>query len=104
MTLSHEMTLRKIAFIRQHAIGVEYKGRILGKGELDFLVGGCLVVELKAVEQLHPGHTAQVISYLRATGLILGLLTHLTQIIIVSLVGTRPAVSAFERSLRNISY
>jgi GxxExxY protein len=38
------------------------------------VVGGILIVELKAVESLAPIHTAQVISYLKATGHQLGLL------------------------------
>jgi GxxExxY protein len=40
---------------------------------LDLLAGGCLIVELKAVEALAPIHSAQVISYLRITGHRLGL-------------------------------
>jgi len=45
-----------------------------GEGRLDILVAGKLPVELKAVEALAPIHKAQVISYLKATGLQLGLL------------------------------
>ena len=41
-----------------------------------FLVGGCVVVELKAVEQLHPVHLAQVITYLKLTGCPAGLLVN----------------------------
>jgi GxxExxY protein len=43
-------------------------------GRLDLLVAGCLIVELKAVEALGGIHQAQVISYLKSTGLSLGLL------------------------------
>jgi GxxExxY protein len=53
---------------------VMYKGNNVGEGRLDFLVGGVLVVELKAAEGLTPLHKARVISYLKATGNQLGLL------------------------------
>jgi GxxExxY protein len=41
---------------------------------IDFIVENCLIVEIKCVEKLLPVHTAQVISYLKLTGLKLGLL------------------------------
>lgn len=63
-----------IPFERQKAINIEYKGRMIAESRLDLLVGGRLVVELKAVEVLAPIHTAQVISYLKALSLHLGLL------------------------------
>ncbi|HNT75686.1 MAG TPA: GxxExxY protein [Anaerolineae bacterium] len=69
-----ELQLQGIPFERQKAIAVEYKGHSVGEGRLDLLVGGCLVVELKTVEAFAPIHQAQVISYLKATGLQLGLL------------------------------
>ena len=72
--LSAEMRLRQIPFVRQAIIEVGYKGVAIGEGRLDFLVAGCLVVELKAVDQLAPIHTTQVVSYLRALQLHLGLL------------------------------
>jgi GxxExxY protein len=53
---------------------VEYRGRQVGEGRLDFLVEGCLVVELKAVDALGMIHRAQVLSYLKATGHHLALL------------------------------
>jgi GxxExxY protein len=53
---------------------VSYKGHGIGEGRLDLLVGDELLVELKAVEALAPIHKAQVISYLKATELHLGLL------------------------------
>jgi GxxExxY protein len=72
--LAVELGLQGIAFERQKLIAVGYKEAVVGEGKLDFLVDGCLIVELKAVESLAPIHKAQVISYLRATRLHLGLL------------------------------
>ncbi len=72
--LSVELNLRNIPFTRQVIINVNYKDHAVGEGRLDFLVGGKLVVELKAVDMLAPIHTAQVLSYLKATGKLLGLL------------------------------
>jgi GxxExxY protein len=69
-----EMRMRGIDHVRQPIVSVEYKGHPIGEMRLDLLVGNRLVVELKAVETLLPIHTAQVISYLRATGNSLGLL------------------------------
>jgi len=53
---------------------MSYRGESIGEGRLDFLVEGRLILELKAVDQLHPIHTAQAISYLKATGHKLALL------------------------------
>jgi GxxExxY protein len=56
-------------------VSLEYKGqRIKGRLKLDLLVEGCVVVELKAVDNLHPVHLAQVITYLKLTGYPAGLL------------------------------
>jgi GxxExxY protein len=72
--LAVELALRHLPFTRQTLIGVEYKGKSVGQARLDLLVGGELVVELKVVEQFAPIHTAQVLSHLKATGRVLGLL------------------------------
>lgn len=69
-----ELGDRGIPFERQVPFAVNYKGRPVGTGRLDVLVGGVLVVELKAADALLPVHRAQVLSYLRATNLPLGLL------------------------------
>ena len=69
-----ELTLRNISFERQAPFSLDFKGHAIGSGKLDLLVGGLLVVELKACDELAPIHTAQVISYLKATGRRLGLL------------------------------
>lgn len=59
----------------ERGVRLEYKGqRINSQLKLDLLVEGCIVVELKTVERLHPVHVAQVITYLRLTGFPAGLL------------------------------
>ncbi|MCL4246924.1 MAG: GxxExxY protein [Anaerolineae bacterium] len=72
--LAIELTARSIPFSQQHPVSVLYKGRFVGEGRLDLLVDWRLVVELKTVEAILPIHTAQVLSYLKATGCPLGLL------------------------------
>jgi GxxExxY protein len=72
--LAVEFALRGISFQRQWPIALHYKGEPVGEARLDFLVGGQLIIELKAVDLLHPIHQAQVINYLKATKLQLGLL------------------------------
>ncbi len=41
---------------------------------LDLLVNGCVIVEVKAVEKIHPVHEAQLLTYLKLTGVRLGFL------------------------------
>ncbi len=72
--LCHELTLRNIAYVQQAEVNMSYKGFPVGEGRIDILVENRLVVELKAVDLLAPIHKAQVISYLKATNLLLGLL------------------------------
>lgn len=72
--LSVELKAQKISFEKQFPVSVRYKDQPVGEARLDFLVGGQLVVELKAVETLAPIHIAQVISYLKALDAPLGLL------------------------------
>jgi len=72
--LAVELGLRDIAFRRQVAISIDYKGHKVGSGRIDVLVDDRLVLELKTVEALSAIHQAQLLSYLKATGLSLGLL------------------------------
>ncbi len=73
--LAYELSLREIPFERQKPIPVVYKGIRLDCGfRVDLLVGGLVVVELKAVDVLMPIHQAQVLTYLKLTGCKLGLL------------------------------
>jgi GxxExxY protein len=73
--LAHELTLRGITYRRQVAMPISYKGVELDAGyRLDLLVASCVVVEVKAVESLLPVHEAQLLTYLRLSGLRLGFL------------------------------
>ena len=69
-----ELRARSLPVRQQVPLWLEYKGQRLPSGQLDLLVADQLVVELKAVEALHPLHTAQLLSYLKAGAFQLGLL------------------------------
>jgi GxxExxY protein len=72
--LCHEFALRQISFKRQKEIDVIYKGHIIKGQRLDILVEDKVVVELKTVKAIEDVFLAQVLSYLKSTGLNLGLL------------------------------
>jgi GxxExxY protein len=57
-----ELTDRSISFERQVPVPICYHSRPVGQSQLDLMVAGQLVVELKAVPQILPIHVAQVIS------------------------------------------
>ena len=73
--LCHELSLRGIAFERQLALPVDYKGVRLNCGyRLDIVLPGKLVIEIKAAEALAPIHDAQLLTYLKLSGIRTGLL------------------------------
>ena len=73
--LCHELFLRKMSLKRQVPLPVEYKGVKLDCGyRLDIVVADLLIVELKACEDLLPIHEAQLLTYLKLTGIKYGLL------------------------------
>ena len=86
--LAHEFNLRDIPFEREKVIQVQYKGVIVGEHRLDFLVAGRVVVELKGVSRFHEAFRAQVISYLKATGLKVGLILNFGMPTMKGLFGT----------------
>lgn len=70
-----ELEANHLSFESERYVPIEYKGRrIKGFLKIDLLVEDSIVVELKAVESLHPIHKAQVITYLKLTGRPAGLL------------------------------
>ena len=72
--LARELELRRVAVACQQSVPVRYKGKTLEDFRLDLLVGGEVIVELKVVDSLLAIHTAQLLTYLKLTGLKRGLL------------------------------
>ncbi len=73
--LAHELSIRGVRFERQKEMPVRYKGFLIEVGyRLDLLVEDQVVVELKAVSEMHPIYEAQLITYLRLSGRRVGLL------------------------------
>lgn len=73
--LAHEMAKSGLAFRREVALPVVYDGVRFEEGyRIDFLVEERVLIEVKAVELLHPVHTAQLLTYLKLSERRLGLL------------------------------
>jgi GxxExxY protein len=72
--LAHELTKAKISFSSEARMQVVYDGIVLGEFLADFLVEKRVVLELKAVESLTKAHEIQLVNYLTATRIDVGLL------------------------------
>lgn len=73
--LAHELHLQGLKYERQSPLPVAYKGVSLDCGyRLDFLVENTIVIELKAIDALHPIHEAQLLTYLKLGSWPIGLL------------------------------
>lgn len=71
-----ELELRGIPFERQKVVTIRYKGRVVGTHRLDLVVDDKILLELKAVSALTDAFKQQTLSYLKATGLKLGILVN----------------------------
>lgn len=69
-----EFGLAGIQVVQSAPIQVRYRGELIGVYEADLLVEGRVIVELKAVERLIEIHEVQLVNYLRATEIEVGLL------------------------------
>ncbi len=75
--LEKELRLRGIPFVAQLELELFYKGDILKqKYRPDIICYEKIIVELKAVKQIAPEHEAQIMNYLKATDMKLGLLVN----------------------------
>ena len=73
--LYSELGVLGLSFEHQVRLRVSYHGVPLDPGfRVDYLVERCVLVEIKAVEKIHPVYSAQILSYLKLTGLTVGLL------------------------------
>lgn len=74
---AYELLQRNLAIERQKPLPLIYRQQRLDLGfRIDFLVENAIIVEVKARERLEPVHSAQLLSYLRLSGLTLGLLVN----------------------------
>ncbi len=69
-----ELGLRNVSYERQRSIDVFYKGKVAKQFVCDFIIEDIVVVELKALSQLGDVEKAQILNYLKATKLPVGLL------------------------------
>ena len=84
-----ELGLSGMTFDSERIVPISYRGVYLCNQRLDLVVQGQIIVELKSVERLNTIHRAQVVSYLRTTGLRIGLLVNFN-------------VSAIQEGLRRV--
>lgn len=79
---------------RQRDISVFFRGNVIGDFKADLIVEGNVIIELKAVRALDPAHEAQLINYLKATNIEVGLLLNF---------GRKPEFERFIYNNKNIS-
>jgi GxxExxY protein len=83
--LAHELTKRGLSVQRQVPMPISYDGISLDVGyRIDLLVASCVIVEVKAVEQLLPIHQAQLLTYLRLADCRLGFLLNFNVVLFKS--------------------
>jgi GxxExxY protein len=74
--LAKELRLRELGVVPEAPVEVWYKGEIVGNFRLDLLVEGRVAVEVKSTRALGPTDKRQLLNYLRASSLDVGLLLH----------------------------
>lgn len=77
-SLAKELTRRKIAFKKEKLSKLLYKGEGVGSMFYDFVVDAKVILELKVASEIYPSHVKQVLIYLKASGLKLGILAVIT--------------------------
>jgi GxxExxY protein len=82
------LALRQVGFAveREMPLEVSFRGSVVGEFRADLVVDGAVLIETKACQSLNPAHNAQVLNYLRATVLEVGLLFNF---------GPRPTIKRF---------
>jgi GxxExxY protein len=81
--LCHELELRGISYQCEKPLPLEYKGIKLECGyRIDVLVAGAVIVEITSVEALAPIHEAQLLTYLKLTGIKVGFLINFNVVVL----------------------
>jgi GxxExxY protein len=82
--LLRELELRGIPVLNQQEVVIDYKGTVLKETlKFDLLVDSCLLVELKAVQDVLPIHKAQLLTYMKLLNVPLGLLLNFHEVTLV---------------------
>jgi len=93
-SLCHELSLASMTFRRQRSVPIQYKGVSLATPlRLDLLVEEQVIVDNKSKKELTPLDEQQLLSYLRLTGLRLGLLINFNSIRLID--GVRRVINGF---------
>ncbi len=71
-----ELQLRSISFIQQKSYKVKYKNIIVGEYFADIVVDNTIIIECKSVKELNKNMEAQILNYLRISGLPIGYLVN----------------------------
>ena len=75
--LEKELSLQNIPFVSQQELKLQYKGQALNQiYKSDIVCYNSIIIELKALSKITPQHKAQVMNYLKASGVKLGLLVN----------------------------
>lgn len=73
--LCHELSIQSFSFENQKPLPIHYKGKILDCGyRLDLVVENAIILELKSCDRIEPIHKAQLLTYLKLSGLNIGLI------------------------------
>ena len=75
--LLHEIQSRGLKAKSQVPININYKGKLVGEYFADIIVENLVILELKVVEKIDKVHEAQMLNYLKATGIKVGLLVNM---------------------------
>ncbi len=82
--LLRELELRGVPVLNQEEVVIDYKGTVFKETlRFDLLVDGCLLVELKAIQDVLPIHKAQLLSYMKLLNVPLGLLFNFHEVKLV---------------------
>lgn len=73
-----ELQKQGLHYKTQHSLKVNYKGNAVGEYMADLLIEDKVIIELKAVSKILPVHEAQLLNYLKASNISLGLLVNFT--------------------------
>jgi GxxExxY protein len=72
--LAHELRKAGLAVQQQEPLSIFYDGVVVGEYRTDLVVNSAVIVEVKASKAIDPMHQAQLLNYLKASGLRVGLI------------------------------